>query len=91
VIFVDLIDESDWLSKLFIEVCQKLEPVGFKPDKNFHNHITLARIKTPIKFPPDINLKNINCDFTIKVNSFYLMESTLTPSGSIYRIVKKFD
>lgn len=90
VIFVDLIDESDWLRKLFNEVCIKLEPLGFTPDKKFHNHITIARVKNQIKFPPNINFESVNCDFSFKANSFYLMQSTLTPMGSIYKTVKEF-
>lgn len=90
VIFVDLIGESDWLRKLFNEVCIKLEPLGFTPDKKFHNHITIARVKNQIKFPPNINFESVKCDFSFTANSFYLMQSTLTPEGSIYKIVNKF-
>lgn len=90
VIFVDLIDENNWLKILHTNICNKLEQLGFLPDKKFHNHITLGRVKRQIKFPPEIDFKNINCDFEFKANSFSLMQSTLTPAGSIYKEIKKF-
>lgn len=90
VIFIDLIDNSEYLKNLFNEICNKLEPLGFLPDKKFHNHITLGRVKKQIKFPPDISFKNVDCNFEFRTNKFYLMESTLTPSGSIYKVVKEF-
>lgn len=90
VFFVDLIDKSNLLLDLYKEVCKSLQPIGFIPDKKFHNHITLGRVKTYVKIPEDINLNRIDCSFQFKPEKFNLMQSTLTPEGSIYTTIKEF-
>jgi len=65
---------------------------GFFDDKQFHPHITLARVK----FIPDKEkfleaAKNIKLSEKVcNVKEFKLMKSTLTSSGAIYECLESF-
>lgn len=90
VLFVDLFDENKLIEKLYLKIADSMEMLGFRPDKKFHNHITLGRIKREsgihsLEFPGDIN-----CDFYYQAKSFHLMQSTLTSGGAIHKAVKEF-
>jgi len=66
--------------------------IGFKADKRFHPHLTLARIR----FLDDKNgfMKSLGNIVPPKesfvVNSFKLIRSTLSPEGPLYDVVKSF-
>jgi len=65
----------------------------FKPEK-FHPHITLARLKN-IKDLKIINglLKNLILESSKSfiIDKFFLIESTLTNFGPIYRVIETFN
>jgi RNA 2',3'-cyclic 3'-phosphodiesterase len=74
------------------KVLTSMNQLGFTEDKNFHPHLTLARVKS-------ISAKNEFVDklngFEIKkasfeVDSFNLIKSTLTPKGPIYDVLASF-
>lgn len=87
--------ESQNLLKLFNELNIKLETLGFEPEiKPFKAHITLGRIK----FIKDkINFKKIVTSYSdevyqkINVDNIELFESILTPGGSNYKSLQRFD
>lgn len=64
---------------------------GVKPEKRFIPHITLGRFnrskRVKISEPADIEMSNIKAEF----DSFCLMQSKLTPSGSVYETLNKFN
>ena len=79
----------DNLQKQVDSASQKL---GFEPDKRFHPHLTLARIKfvnsrKELKNMID-KLKPPEGSFTL--DSFKLIKSTLTPEGPVYEILHSF-
>ncbi len=66
--------------------------LGFKKEPNFYPHITIGRVKS-IKDKEGFikNLKSIKVDEEeLKIDSFKLMESTLTREGPIYREISIF-
>jgi len=85
------LNESEELINLYQDIENTLEQFKFKKDFKFHPHFTLARVsfvKDKTKF--NQNLEKINIEEkTFSVNDFVLYESTLTPTGPIYKIRKK--
>ncbi|MFO8052937.1 MAG: RNA 2',3'-cyclic phosphodiesterase [Candidatus Omnitrophota bacterium] len=82
---------SDKILEALVEVLRKrLNQIGFKKDKKFRSHITLARIKS---------LKNINqltekinqlkVEGKFKVDKISLFKSTLTQKDPIYQEIFK--
>jgi len=67
------------------EIESNLSELGFEPDKKFHPHITLARIRGKYK------TANISIDpMEITIDRFELIQSTLTPTGPVYNIKQTF-
>jgi len=93
VVWAGVSDGNEEIQKLHQHVEQAISEFGFKKDKNFESHATLARAKF-------INNRNGMRDFfekyensefgKFKVNSFELMESRLSPKGAEYSVVKSF-
>ena len=76
------------LLRIFNQLEQKLEGIGFKPDgRGFSPHITVARVRSgrKIKDLADAvsNMKNMGFG-VFNVNSVKLKKSDLTPKGPIY-------
>jgi 2'-5' RNA ligase len=90
VLFVDLYDDNQNIEKLYLKIAESMELAGFKPDKKFHNHITLGRIKRESGIHSFEFLRDVNCDFTYSAKSFYLMQSTLTSRGAVHKVVREF-
>jgi RNA 2',3'-cyclic 3'-phosphodiesterase len=90
VLFAGLKNPGNNLSDFYEKLLLPLKAMGFEPDKKFHPHLTLARIKNSY----GLNLKSINDNvkFEIKfsVSDFYLMESKLQPTGAVYKVIKSF-
>jgi 2'-5' RNA ligase len=76
------------LETLNMDVERALETIEFPPeDRDFHPHITLARLKSP-KNDPAVDAflaehRQLTGD-TVRVTAFYLVESVLTPQGPQY-------
>ena len=64
----------------------------FKNEERFMSHITLARVKSTKEKEKLINaVKKLKSNlFSVPIKSFSLMESTLTPEGSIYKVIEKY-
>ena len=64
---------------------------GVKPDKRFIPHITLGRFnrnkRTKITEPLNYSIQKYRIEF----ESFCLMQSRLTPAGSVYDLLNKFN
>ncbi len=78
--------EGDMLGKLAEEVRREMRKIGYREDKEFVAHATLARIK---KTPPDLNklieeVENFKFSGEWMVKEFKLKQSKLTPKGPIY-------
>jgi len=72
------------------EICRQ---IGRKPDKRkFKPHITLGRNNhaTPAQLQAYIREKNLPHFETFRVGQFNLYKSTLSESGSVYKVVKHY-
>ena len=100
VLWVDLSKGQHELETLTIQINQILSDLGIEKERReFRPHMTLARIKKPIRQPLralnefynfTINTDNLN-DYTSSVTKFLLKKSTLTPSGPIYEDLQKIN
>ena len=70
-----------------------LEPLGFpRAARDFSPHITLARIKYPQKYTPNVNpfLKSSYDPIDFPVDRVQYFSSELLPTGAVYTILKTF-
>jgi len=77
---------------LYTEVVKVMERFNITAERGFKPHITLGRIKKPVRIPQEI-INGINagikdCDFVS--TGFELIQSKLTPQGSFYKVLKIF-
>jgi len=84
------IKDGKHILKLQKDIEEKMDAIGFEKDnKEFHPHLTLARVK----FVKDKSrftelLKKIEVDnVEFNVNGFSLIQSTLTPEGPVYKVL----
>jgi len=90
ILIVELINEDKKAVELYEKIKQVLSQFDFKPDKKFHPHITLGRVKKNQKINLVELVDKISFNLTFSINSFYLMESKLDYRGSVYKIIKRF-
>jgi len=90
VLIMPLEDKENFSSGVFEKICGVLNSFGFKPEKKFHPHITLGRVRRDKK----INLLHfkdkVNFRIEFSVSDFWLMESKLSSYGSVYKKIKCF-
>ncbi len=91
VVWAGLSDGFDEAVELHLKVDERL--AGFKPDKRYHPHVTLARVRGPVDKPGlkaflQAHEKTVFGSYS--VSSFDLMESRLSPKGPTYSVVEKF-
>ncbi|MBU1599231.1 RNA 2',3'-cyclic phosphodiesterase [bacterium] len=86
VIWVGIDQGKERVSEIAKDLEEKLHKIGFpKETRPFHPHLTLARIKMPKRVLfPDIE----PCSERMRVSSIQLIQSTLTPKGSIYKAIE---
>lgn len=91
VIWVAILDGKDEIVRLADSVYSELRKLGFKRDKPFEAHITVARVKRKIPGLDEILEDFKNADFgEMVVREFKLKQSILTPSGPIYKDIYIF-
>ena len=99
ILWVGMEDPKNRLAVLQENIAKQMEKIGFPKEKrNFTPHLTLARIrqerggkratlerlKREIESSPKIEME------PFKIDAVRLIESQLTPRGSIYTILKEF-
>ena len=89
VIFANIKDDGK-LVKLANEVHREMTEMGFHSDKPFHPHITLARVKRDRKVTLT-KLSEMKFNINFEANAFYLMESKLKPTGSVYSKRERYE
>lgn len=89
VIYANIKDDGK-LVKLANEVHREMTGIGFHSDKPFHPHITLARIKRDRKVTLT-KLSEIAMDIKFEANAYYLMESKLNSTGSVYTKRERYE
>jgi|WetSurMetagenome_2_1015567.scaffolds.fasta_scaffold115174_2 RNA 2',3'-cyclic 3'-phosphodiesterase len=90
VLIVELENPDGNALRLYDKICEKLITYGFKPDKVFHPHITLGRVRRDKKINLEFLKNRIETNFSFSLNDFYLMESKLDSKGSVYKEIKRF-
>lgn len=102
--FNDNRDNENTLSNLQKELDTSFSNIGFKKEKNYKSHITIARVKYINnkhrtqnnndflnELKNEINIfSNINIG-KMTVSTIYLKKSELSPSGPIYTNIKTFE
>ena len=86
------LEEQPQLKDLARALENSLQQAGFgRADKSFRGHLTLARIRRPLRSPPDWEIINQSLTATWpdwKVTEVHIIKSTLTPQGPIYDILR---
>lgn len=79
---------SERLRSLAADLDAVLSPLGFEREERAYTpHLTLGRVRHQ---PANLDLPQIAWDLRFLVRRVELVESTLTPEGSVYRIVQAF-
>lgn len=92
VIWVGVDKGSDKIMIIQKRIDKELSSYGFKRDKRFHSHFTLARVRSIDKQQIRRFLQdNATLEFgSFEVTEINLMESKLSPRGPIYSIIHAF-
>ncbi|UCD96563.1 MAG: RNA 2',3'-cyclic phosphodiesterase [Candidatus Bathyarchaeota archaeon] len=92
VIWMGLQKGADELRGIFRQLEPRLQSLGFKPERRFSSHITLARVRSARNRTQLINfitlLKNRRFGL-LRLNSLKLKKSVLTPKGPIYSTLRE--
>ena len=83
----------DPLYDLFTKIESALDLLGFpKEQQGYTPHITLARIKYPQKWTPDIStfLKSSYDPIDFTIDRVQYFSSELLPSGTVHTLLKSF-
>ena len=81
------------LKDLVLKINDKMSKIGFKKDSEiFIPHITVAKIKYPQKFNPDLSifLNSTYDKVKFSVNKIQLLQSKTLAEGVAYRILNTF-
>ena len=99
ILWVGMEDPKNRLAVLQENIAKQMEEIGFPKEKrNFTPHLTLARIrqdrggkraklerlKREVESSPEIEMESF------KIDAVQLIESQLTPRGSVYTVLKEF-
>ncbi len=77
---------------LYKDVVKVMEEFNITAERGFKPHITLGRVKKPIKISNEV-INEINTsanDYNFTSNGIELIQSKLTPHGSFYKVLKIF-
>lgn len=90
VVYVGLEEKGSNSEKLVEFIDKIILNFGVKPEKRFIPHITLGRFRRDkrVRIDKQIEVKVEKID--VEFDSFYLMQSQLTPKGSVYSIISEF-
>ena len=93
VIWIGVDGELDKCNELYQSVEDRMDSLGFPFEKrDFKPHLTIGRVKGKVHKSVINELeKNKSKNFgEVEIKSFSLMESKLTPKGSIYNELERF-
>ncbi len=85
------VESSGTFENISLELNESLKSLGFKKEKGFKGHLTLARVKSAKDKNKIIKMIKVNrdvCVLNMSVSGINLMKSTLTPKGPIYEVVR---
>ena len=87
VIWVGIKQGSDRIIQLHDEIESK---IPFEKDKDYHPHVTLARVKSRVDERAKKTINSIFLNDEFEISKFVLYKSTLTPAGPVYEQVASF-
>ena len=87
VLWVGVENGREALCALAREIDGQLAGLGFEPEKRFHPHLTIARMRKPCVV--DHILKRRLVTDTFEATAVVLFQSTLTPHGPIYKALER--
>ncbi len=90
VVWIGVGEGAEKIIRIHSEIDKNLKDMRFKTDKNFHPHLTIARVKFPEKkeYLKNIIRKNSTRDFGgFRVDRIEIMESRLSPEGPEYSAI----
>jgi 2'-5' RNA ligase len=93
VLWLDVNDETNKLDLLVNDLEKVLEVEGFpKSDQQFAPHITLARIRYPQKYTPNISryLQSSYDEINLPLNRVQFFSSELLPDGAVHTLLGTF-
>ena len=92
VIWAGLRKGADELQSIFRQLEPRLRGLGFKPERRFSSHITLARVRSPRNRTQLTNCITSLKDYqfgVLRLNCLKLKKSHLTPRGPIYSTLRE--
>ena len=81
------------LTNLFVKIENKMDQLGFSRDEqDYFPHVTLARVKYPQKYTPDVSifLNSTYDPIDFKVDRVQFLSSELLPTGTVYTLLGSF-
>lgn len=88
VLWVGVEKGSEELCTLAREIDEQLVRLGFRKEKRFHPHLTIARMRKPCVVDHILSHR-LETD-TFKAEAVVLFKSTLTPHGPIYDPLERY-
>lgn len=82
VLFMECINTENKIFDLAGKIKNVVKDFGLIPDKNFHPHITLARVKGKVKLK---DLSDIKIDINFSVAKVSIMQSRITTKGAEHK------
>ena len=81
------------LTNLFVKIENKMDQLGFsREEQDYFPHVTLARVKYPQKYTPDVSifLNSTYDPIDFKVDRVQFLSSELLPTGTVYTLLGSF-
>ena len=81
------------LINLFVKIENKMDQLGFsREEQDYFPHVTLARVKYPQKYTPDVSifLNSTYDPIDFKVDRVQFLSSELLPTGTVYTLLGSF-
>jgi len=94
VIWIGVENGSDKIIEIHSKIDQRLKELKFKPDRNFHPHLTIARVKFSKKKEElrKVIRENSNTGFGgFQADRIELMQSKLSPKGPKYSLIHRIE
>ncbi len=94
VLWLGMEQEEKSIEKAFLLIQKEMDALGYEKEKQvFKPHLTIGRIK---KLHDTTRLRELESEFSgislqeVRIDSFELYKSKLTPAGPVYSVVQKF-
>lgn len=89
VLWAGIDDPDEVLTRLAAQLADGFRPLGFEPEaRAFHPHLTLARWRSPRRWPEDLSDALIRHFQPFRIDRVVLYRSHLSPKGARYEPVR---